>query len=335
MKFVVGFVLILLCSLTAVAQPFAEKIKGLSFVSPPEPFQADPFHPIKKINANWIAVIPYAYSRNGKPDTRYESLDWQWWGEKVEGIKVILDLARQNGVKVMLKPSVYISGGWTGDVSFKNDADWEKWEAGYEKYILMYAELAEAYQVEMFCVGNEFKLSVKHRLPFWRKMIEKVRCIYGGPLTYAANWDAYEQNDIWEEVDYIGINAYFPLLKDSIPSIASLCEKWEPISEKIAHESKTYGKNVIFTEIGYLSVEGCAHNTWEKEKIIDSLAKSELAQANAYEAFLTTFMKYSWWQGSFIWKWFPNNRGHEGYFDKDYTPQHKKAEKVLSKWFVD
>lgn len=40
-----------------------EKIKGdFTFVAPPEPFARDPIEDILKINADWIAIIPYAFT---------------------------------------------------------------------------------------------------------------------------------------------------------------------------------------------------------------------------------------------------------------------------------
>jgi hypothetical protein len=39
----------------------------------------------------------------------------------------------------------------------------------------------------------------------------EIRKIYTGKLTYAANWDDFDKVPFWKELDYIGIDAYFPL----------------------------------------------------------------------------------------------------------------------------
>ena len=43
--------------------------------------------------------------------------------------------------------------------------------------------------------------------------------------------------------------------------------------------------------------------------------------------------KEDFWAGGFLWKWFPDGMGHEGYPEKDYTPQDKPAELIIKKWF--
>ena len=55
----------------------------------------------------------------------------------------------------------------------------------------------------------------------WRSIIEAVRAIFTKPdsLTYAANWGEEERAiRWWDALDYIGIDAYYPLTKESHPS---------------------------------------------------------------------------------------------------------------------
>lgn len=45
-----------------------------------------------------------------------------------------------------------------------------------------------------------------------RRLIRQIRRVYHGPLTYAANWSGeYKQIRFWDALDYVGIQAYFPL----------------------------------------------------------------------------------------------------------------------------
>lgn len=81
-----------------------------------------------------------------------------------------------------------------------------------------------------------------------------------------------------------------------------------------------------------MSVDGCAGRGWEVERRVKSLKINELAQTNALDALHRTFAKETWWQGGFLWKWFPDGQGHEGYIERDYTPQGKQAAVVLRKW---
>ena len=308
------------------------RIKGLCFTAPPNPFSTNPMPEVQSVNADWIAVIPYGYTRMGDPRVAF-NLDWQWWGEKVEGVTQTIKAAHEADIKVMLKPQVYIPGSWVGNLEFKSKEEWEKWEADYENYILTMAKLANSLNVEMFCIGTEFTKSTAQRPEFWQQLIQKVRSIYAGKLTYAANWDDYKNIPFWEQMDYIGVDAYFPLDKSKTPKISDLRAAWQPYVRQLEHFACKVNTPIIFTEYGYLTVDGCAYNAWELEGKIKQLPRNEQAQANAIEALLTEFGQHDWWHGGFLWKWFPNGEGGEGYNDRDYTPQGKKAEKILQQYY--
>jgi hypothetical protein len=307
-------------------------VAGLTLVAPPDSFTRNPVIEMQSVGASWVAVVPYGFTRKGEPKV-YFNLPRQWWGERTEGIVTSIAAAHAHGVKVLLKPQVYVPNGWTGGLDFERNADWELWEADYEKYILEMASLAEAEKVELFCVGTEFKTAIAARPKFWTALIEKVRAVYSGQLTYAANWDEYTETPFWEALDFIGVNAYFPLLDDKQPSKTALIQAWQPSLEAIAALQCRHNKPVLFTEFGYLSVEGCTGKTWELEQKVHQLPINEAAQATALSALFTVFAAQDWWHGGFLWKWFPEMQGHEGYPQKDYTPQGKQAEMVLKQWW--
>ncbi len=311
----------------------ANKIKGLNFVAPPDPYSNNPMNAVKAIGANWIAVIPYGFTRMNQPSVGYDA-NWQWWGERPEGVEKTIELAKSSGVNVILKPQVYVPGGWTGDLDFKTEKEWQNWEKDYEAFIIPFAEMADSLNVEILCVGTEFKKSAKKREQFWRNLIEKVRKIYKGKLTYAANWDEYLDVPFWDALDYAGVNAYFPLTNSKTPKIAELKKAWQPYLKEIRQFYKKVKKPVLFTEYGYLSVDGCAFNTWELEAQVKELKINHEAQANAIHALFEIFWEEPYWDGGFLWKWFPNMRGGEGYNERDYTPQGKSGQEVLEKWFL-
>ena len=184
------------------------------------------------MNTEWIALVPYGFSRIDQPSIRY-NLDRQWWGEKEEGIIECIRLAHENSIKVMLKPQVYIHNSWVGDVDFGSEKEWLEWEKGYSEYIHFYAKMAAEYQVELFCIGTEYKIAVKKRTKFWRNLIAEIRTYYSGELIYSSNWDGYEKVPIWDALDYIGISAYFPLTEQKTPTLNSLNVKWRPIKSKL------------------------------------------------------------------------------------------------------
>jgi len=264
---------------------------------------------------------------------KYNQSFWQWWGERPEGCKKTIELAHEGGLKVMLKPQIYVPGSWTGAIDFKTEADWKAWENSYEQFMLEMAEIANHYQVGLFCIGTEYKISSRARPDFWRNLIKKIRSKYNCQLVYAANWDEFKDISFWDDLDYIGVSAYFPLSEQKTPTIEALQEKWLPHKNLIAEVADRFKRPILFTEYGYLSVDGCANKTWEIEGKIRSVSKNEQAQANALHALFATFWDQPYWAGGFLWKWFPNMRGHEGYPAKDYTPQGKIAEQTLEQWY--
>jgi hypothetical protein len=94
----------------------------------------------------------------------------------------------------------------------------------------------------------------------WTELIERVREVYGGPLTYAANFDQFESVSFWSELDLISINAYFPLRKRDLPdttvrSRTSLfTTRWTNILQTVDALRIRQGipaHRVLFTELGY------------------------------------------------------------------------------------
>jgi len=328
----------------ASAQPFTKvqpahkglKMNGLTFVAPPEPFPDNPMEAVKNVGAGWISVVPYAFTRVGTPVVHFneDGKHQQWWGETPDGVRETIRLAHANGISVMLKPQVYVPGGWTGALDFSSPEDWASWEAGYERYILFFAAIAEAEHAELLCIGTEFNNAITKRPEYWKQLIGKIKQAYKGQLTYSSNWDDWSRVPFWQDLDYIGLGGYFPLVATPTPSVADLKTAWKPIAERLRSFSEAQKKKVLFTEFGYLSVDSCGWRNWELERGITARPINEQAQANCYEGLFATFQAESWWAGGFLWKWFPNMQGHEGYPERDYTPQGKLGEAVVRKWYM-
>ena len=309
-----------------------QKIKGLTTVAPPSDFKGDPYIDVKNLHANWVCLVPYGFCSDESTDVRY-NMDRQWWGEKAEGVKEMTRLAKAQGLSVMLKPQVYMHRSWVGEYDLDTEKEWKEWEASYRSFIMFYVDLAIELDIEMVCIGTEYRIAVVKREKFWRKLIEEVRTKYCGKLTYSSNWDGYENVKIWDALDYIGISAYFPLSDKTNPTKKELIQSWQPVAKDLEKYAQKHDRPILFTEYGYLSVDGCAGKTWELEKKVRSLAINQDAQAVALDALYTVFYNKPYWQGGFLWKWFPEMMGHEGYPERDYTPQGKKAEKTMQSWF--
>ena len=206
--------------LTSCSSSKLAKVNGISFVSSREELSQQHIDPVLDIQANYAAIMPFGFINGTNSPELFFNTDRQWFGERREGAKQYIEKLHQNGVMVMVKPQIWIfRGEFTGNLKMPTEGDWKKLEASYEKFILLYAELAEETQSDIFCIGTELKTFVNERPEFWASLIQKVKQVYHGTLTYAANWDEYAKTPFWSQLDYIGVNAYFPLCEKENPTI--------------------------------------------------------------------------------------------------------------------
>jgi len=321
--------LLLLGNTNSPLPEVAEKINGVSLVGSVHEVGSDAMLPIMYVNANWVCLLPYGYGAKDETDLKY-NIGWQWWGERKIGVVKCVQYAKKMGLKVMLKPQIWFRHGfYVGQYNAKTEKDWVAWEQNYENFILDFAHLADSLDVDMFCIGTEFTKFVAERPAFWNQLIDKVRAVYKGKITYAANWDAYQRFPHWEKLDYIGIDAYFPLVKSKTPLTPDLVKAWEKYHREIEILYKTTKIPVIFTEFGYRSVNNTADRPWESNT---DGATNHQGQQNAYEAIFQKFWCEEWFAGGFIWNWY-NHHSQAGGNDTDYTPQNKPAQTVIKEWY--
>ena len=306
------------------------KVTGVSFVAPSRVIDSTWTINLKQVNVGWVALIPYAFSKTGAANVNYEP-ERQYWGESVEGVRTNINQAHQAGLKVMIKPQVWMSKSWVGDFDLATEEEWKIWETDYKKYMMHFVKLAAEENVEMICIGTEYRNAVKRRPDFWKTLIKEIRTQYKGQLTYCANWDDYEQVTFWKELDFVGMSGYFPISEAKNPTVDELQKSWKPIKDKLKKYSNKLGKPILFTEYGYRSIEQPAWRSWEKEN--QPVVTNHDGQAIAYEALFKTFWQENWFAGGFAWKWYPSFRRMDPTNNNDWTPQNKKAQEVMKAFY--
>jgi len=94
----------------------------------------------------------------------------------------------------------------------------------------------------------------------WLRIIRRARKAFPGYLTYAANFDAYQEVAFWRELDLLGLNAYFPLRNPSTEEPPperlekTLQRSWQRIFDEIEGFQSRRGlthQPILFTELGY------------------------------------------------------------------------------------
>ena len=308
------------------------KINGVNFTAPPTIINADWTKPVVNIRAGWVAIIPFAFIKGNEPNV-YFDYKWQWWGETSAGVSQTIQHAKASGLKVMIKPQIWVQHGeWIGSFDAGSEKNWLIWEKDYREYLLTYAKIAAKENAEMLCIGTEIRIAVKKRPLYWRNLISEIKKIYQGKLTYSSNWDDYKEVSFWNDLDYVGISAYFPLVDKDSPDLKELGKAWNPIVSEMSAYSANCKKQILFTEYGYRSMNKPAWKSWEQE-YKEGVQVNTAAQVRAYQALFAACWNQNWMAGGFLWKWYHDYSNVGGAQDTDWTPQNKPAEKVIQSWY--
>ena len=284
---------------------------------------------LKKNGVEWIASIPYGFSREPN-STRIRFAGDSIFSESDESVFALREDARSRGIKVMLKPQIWLShSSWPGNIQFENDHSWDLWFRSYENWIVHYAIIAELTQTDLFCIGTELVETTLKKPDHWKSMIARIRKIYHGPLVYASNWGKeFEQITFWKELDYMGLDNYYPVRKYSTENIASVRIAFQEQKKKVADIVHRNQKPLLFTEIGFTASDGSGMGSSEN----DYPGYNEKVQEECYRLAFETYWNEPWFCGLYWWKWFsdPEDSGHKA---DAHSPAGRLAEKVLHEWY--
>lgn len=291
---------------------------------------------LTKNNIEWVAVIPFIDQKDEQSlDMSKPKEIGKWRRRDSIFIKNISQL-HEKGINVMLKPHLWLSSGWRSNLKFESKTHWDTWFATYRNNILHYAQLAQISNVKMLCIGTELKTSTKEQPEKWKLLIQEIKAIYHGELTYAANWDSnFDEISFWGDLDYIGIQAYFPLTQSKSPSLKDIKLGWQSHISQLEALSKKYNKPILFTEIGYRSDVTNTVKPWEWNSLKNLAVnrKSDHAQQLAYEAMFESLWHKKWFKGSYIWQWNTRTSEENAKKSMDFSPRFKPAQNTIAKWY--
>ncbi len=256
--------------------------------------------------------------------------DFSRYSSTMSSIEHAIDTIHSLGMKVLLKPMLDVSDGtWR---AYIDPSDKNQWFANYTNFVGSFADMAQSKGVELLSIGCEMNtLEQSANNSYWSNLISNIRSRYSGKLTYAANWSSIGQNvggyqnvPWWNQLDDIGIDAYFPIATSNNTTLSGLTTAWQNQANSIDNWRTTSGlanKQVLFTEVGYQSADGAAKTPWG---VSGSPTLDLQEQADAYHALLSVMTTKSWWDGAFWWSW-ETNPYAGGSNDSGFTPQNKPA----------
>ena len=241
----------------------------------------------------------------------------------------------------------------------------EFWET-YTQQAVHFARIAEDEGVSLYSLGTETERLFRTRSGgYWtnhfaqelREMVDRVRAVYSGRLTYDMHYTALTaseffgpgSNHLWEDLDLdiVGISAWFPLV-DSIPSMVLSVERLQESYERIFRDylvplqERNPDRPIMFLEYGALdtvetpSQPGDASLVGHPFEFSDSngndLDDGRETQANVYQALISTMDRYPGvLSGVFYWdNWIANDDLWEWWADHHaYGIRDKLAEDVV------
>lgn len=254
---------------------------------------------LRPLGVEWVAIHPYAGVRRDGTIRFRPAAETSYLAQAAA-------ISRQEGVQLFWKPHLAYWGSfeWRGDIAFGDDeAAWQRFFSGYRDFILDQARFAEQAGLPLLAVGVELEATTG-RQELWRQLIADVRQVYHGRITYAANWDRLEQVPFWDALDFVGVQAYFPLSEVEDPDVASLEAGWQPhLAALEALSARLHGKPVLFTEIGYNRSEDAARRPWDYQ-VRDS-ERTRSLRRRLIEVALAETDRRPYLRGVFWWKWMP------------------------------
>ena len=244
----------------------------------------------------------------------------------------------------------------------------EFWET-YTQQAVHFARIAEDEGVRLYSLGTETDRLFRTRSGGYmtndfgqelRSMVERVRAVYSGVLTYDTHYDVFTASDfygpgsgaghLWKDLDLdiVGISAWFPLT-DSRPSTVLSVESFQASYRQIFQNQlipladRNPDRPIVFTEYGAMDVvetpERPGDTSAQNRRFVftdsngNGLDDGRETQANIYEALINTMAQYPGIvNGVFYWdNWITSDELWAGYWAgrRTYAIRDKPAEEVV------
>ena len=247
-----------------------------------------------------------------------------------EDLRIAFSMAQDRGMWVAFRPYLEESNFfveakiWRGTLEPK---DRDLWFKDYTQLLLEYAQIAQQAGVDLFSIGVEFNSLDGD--PRWRDIIKAVRGVYSGKLTYAANFDHVTAVPFWDELDIVGIDAFYPLDVDPDGlTVEKAIQAWQPWVDQLEEIKRRYQKAVVFMEVGVTSQRDALRKpwAWDTGSPIDMEVQRIYYEATCRKVKPVIAGMY-WWVA-------PLKPLQDPSRDKGHTPLGKPAEQEIKKCFM-
>jgi hypothetical protein len=288
---------------------------------------------LARMGTNWISVTPFG--RLWSLTSTDILLDFEApFADNRAAVARMIQQAHARGIKVLLIPHLWVeTTGWRGEIEPGTPEGWAAYHASYRKFVLAWAELAGEAGADAFSIGVECKSWSGRFGNVWSGLIRDVRKRFDGVLTYSANWDEVESVLFWDQLDLIGVNAFYPLAYKNGASYAEYVEGALRARDAIRGVAETLQMPVLFVEIGYTTRRDAAVEPWLWPDDMVNVAFDEHEQARALSALFEAFLPEPWFAGFFVWRYYANLDDVSQEAIWGFSPHGKVAEPMLEQVF--
>lgn len=286
---------------------------------------------VRTSGANWISVMPYAVLPHAQATTFVGG--WAMPGGERDALleRTIRD-AHQRGLRVMLKPHVWVPRSWPGELGRTGPIAVQQaiaWRAVVEHY----ADLAARTHCEAFAMGTEMDGIAANAQSEFRAMIAAVRARYTGTLTYCANWNSYHRVAFWDALDVMSIQDYAPRAQGAVTAEAldALEAQTSRVLSEYARAASAASKPLWLTEVGFRCDSDALAHPWRWPQREDRCADCGV-QSRALEATLRVAARTPGIRGVFLWKWFSSG-GSEDEGACGFALNAPETQQTIAQWF--
>jgi len=165
--------------------------------------------------------------------------------------------ARELGLRVLVKPHLWVQGARQGEARMANDNGWRRWFTAYTTALVAMARTAQEAGAEAMAIGTAIPRAATR--PEWRGTIDAVRAAFRGRLTYIAT-DSEEAETFphWGALDMVGLRIFRPLGPDD--RAGEWAAPMQRETERLDRLAERHRKRILVGEIGIRSAAGASAN---------------------------------------------------------------------------
>jgi hypothetical protein len=275
------------------------------------------FSTMKNLGSNTVILDWYVNFNND--GTLVPSTSSTWYLSP-DNLSYFIGKAKTQGLFVILKPHVTLTVAtdnrniWNTDSTKFNSKFISQWS----NYLTTLIYQLGATSFDGLCIGTEMNMVDCGRRDEWLQLINNVRNVYKGQITYDALFNRYDNvPDVkevvfWDQLDYISCSLYVPVSKNDSATLDQIKYGWHnnkdyegnqlgdvgDVIDYLSNISKQYNKKIYAMESGYQSMSGALFNVNDES----TLGKSQNfdLQAKGFSAYLQN-VDNSLFSGVSIW----------------------------------